>query len=110
MPVYPTPFYSLEEKKKKQKKREREWGVALGGKHALKCICYNTHHKEGGKEERKKERKKKKKEEMEKSKKKKIQNVFFVFTLRFLLGLSCSSRIIRRQSSREKKIFLRRRE
>ena len=112
MPVYPTPFYSLDEKKKKQKKREREWGVALGGKHALKCICYNTHHKEGGKEERKKERKKEKEKRRNgKVKKKKRYKMFFlVFTLRFLLGLSCSSRIIRRQSSREKKIFLRRRE
>ena len=113
MPVYPTPFYSLDEKKKKQKKREREWGVALGGKHALKCICYNTHHKEGGKEERKKERKKERKRKKKKwksQKKKRYKMFFLVFTLRFLLGLSCSSRIIRRQSSREKKIFLRRRE
>ena len=80
MPVYPTPFYSLEEKKKKQKKREREreWGVALGGKHALKCICYNTHHKEGGKEERKKERKKEKEKRRNgKVKKKKDTKCFF---------------------------------
>ena len=92
MPVYPTPFYSLEEKKKKQKKREREreWGVALGGKHALKCICYNTHHKEERKrrkKERKKERKKKKKEEMEKSKKKKIQNVFLGIYTAISIGI-----------------------
>ena len=80
MPVYPTPFYSLDEKKKKQKKREREWGVALGGKHALKFICYNTHHKEGGKEERKKEKRKRKKKKWKSQKKKDTKCFFCIYT------------------------------